>query len=80
MGSNPILVVIKWVARNGRRTCPKPYLKGQKRAGAPERRRSTRWSGVIGNASGLYPLECGIVPHLQLQMEMYPMLAKGTDC
>ena len=38
VGSNPTLVVIKWVARNGRRTCPKPYLKGRKRAGAPERR------------------------------------------
>ena len=80
VGSNPTLVVIKWVAHNGRRTCPKPYLKGRKRAGAPERRRSTRWSGVIGNASGLYPLECGIIPHLQLQMEKYPMLAKGIDC
>ena len=38
------------------------------------------WSGVIGNASDLYSLECGIVPHLQLQMEKYPMLAKGIDC
>lgn len=38
MGSNPTLVVIKWVALNGRRTCPKPCLKGRKRAGAPERR------------------------------------------
>ena len=38
VGSNPTLVVIKWVARNGRRTCPKPCLKGRKRAGAPERR------------------------------------------
>ena len=29
VGSNPTLVVIKWVARNGRRTCPKPYLKAK---------------------------------------------------
>ena len=38
VGSNPTLVVIKWVARNGRRTCPKPCLKGRKRDDAPERR------------------------------------------
>ena len=42
--------VIKWVARNGRRTCPKPCLKGRKRAGAPERRRSTLIVHITSNA------------------------------
>ena len=39
----PLWWLLNGSCSNGRRTCPKSYLKGQKRTGAPERRRSTRW-------------------------------------